>query len=165
MNLHHKYLLHARYAEYIASYTELKMRMSLLTLTAPWCFDFWRLNRCGSAQALRIVKAPAERKHQEQCFTLWPEALELSLCIKTSQLIGPISQAVIILHQWLANHFNTFLMAYFAYKLDSTVRLVLVRKSCTAINTAIHKMIPLSVTVIATEMKDCISLHSCTDEI
>lgn len=75
---------------------------------------------------------------------------------------GPISQAVIILHQWLANHFNIFLIAYFAYRF-STVRLVLVRESCTAINTAIHKMIPLSVMAIAKAMKDNISLHSCTD--
>lgn len=80
------------------------------------------------------------------------------------KLIGPISQAVIILHQWLTNHFNTFLIGHSAYKF-STVRLVLVRESCTVINTAIHKMIPLCVTVIATEMKDYISLHSCREDV
>lgn len=105
------------------------------------------------------------KHHEEQCFMLQPTALELSpnmhqLYIGTKQLTPYRTFSLPMVR--LANHLNTFLIAYFSYKL-SIVRLSLVKESCAMVNTAIHQMIPLSVTVIATEAEQCISLHSCTD--
>lgn len=105
------------------------------------------------------------KHHEEQCFMLQPTALELSqnmhqLYIGTKQLTSYWTFSLPMVR--LANHLNTFLIAYFSYKL-SIVRLSLVKESCAMVNTAIHQMIPLSVMVIATETEQCISLHSCTD--
>lgn len=105
------------------------------------------------------------KHHEEQCFTLWSTALELSqhmhkLYISTKYLASYWTFSLPTGR--ITNHLNTFLIANFSYKL-SIVRLSLVKASCSMVIIATHQMILLDVMVTAIEMEVCTSLPPCID--